>query len=100
MEIQLRADAIRAEGFIDDISEAGVWVDTLQPLPVGTDVVFQFYLLDTDPDTPVSGNATVVRSEANVGMALKFGYLDPKAAERIRFYVAAMFFGQNPAELP
>lgn len=99
MEIQFRADAIRAEGFIDDISEAGVWVDTMQPLPVDTDVVFQFYLLDSKPDVPVTGSATVVRSEPTVGMALKFIYLDPEATDRIRFFVGALFFGQNPAEL-
>ena len=99
MEIQFRADAIRSEGFIDDISEAGVWVDTMQPLPIDTDVVFQFYLLDQTPDVPVTGSATVVRAEPSVGMALRFTYLDPEATARIRFYVGAIFFGQNPAEL-
>lgn len=99
IEIQLRADAIRAEGFIDDLSEAGVWVDTLQPLPVGAKVAFQFYLLDSMPDKPVTGSAEVVRSETTVGMALRFTYLDKKAEERIRFFVGALFFGQDPSEL-
>ena len=98
-EIQYRADAIRAEGFIEDLSEAGAWIDTLQPLPVGTKIVFQFYLLDGEPDVPITGSATVVRVEPTVGMAVEFGHLNEKMKARIRFYIGALFFGQNPADL-
>jgi hypothetical protein len=99
-EIQYRADAIRAEGFIEDLSEAGAWIDTLQPLPVGTKIVFQFFLLDDKPDVPITGSATVMRVQQTVGMAVEFGHLDPETVARIRFFVGALFFGQDPSALP
>jgi uncharacterized protein (TIGR02266 family) len=99
-EIQYRADDTRAEGFIEDLSEAGAWVDTLQPLPVGTEVVFQFSLPDEQQEIPLTGNATVVRTEPTVGMALEFRDLQPETVARIRFHVGALYFGQDPSDLP
>jgi hypothetical protein len=32
-------------------------------------------------------------------MALKFGHLDEDTSARIRFFVAALFFGQDPTTL-
>jgi hypothetical protein len=98
-EVQYRADAIRAEGFIEDLSDAGAWIDTIQPLPVGTNIVFQFFLPDDNPDVPITGSATVTRVEPTVGMAIEFGHLDPETVARIRFFVGALFFGQDPSGL-
>jgi hypothetical protein len=99
LEIQYRADDTRAEGFVSDLSETGAWVDTLQPLPIATDVIFKFFLPDDLPDVPVTGNAVVVRIEPTVGMALQFRDLEPIHSARLRFYVGALYFGQNPTGL-
>ncbi|MDH3254506.1 MAG: PilZ domain-containing protein [Acidobacteriota bacterium] len=99
LEIQYRADDVETEGFIDDLSETGAWIDTPQPLPTGTRVDFTFELHDDQADVPITGSATVVRVQEMVGMALEFNEVEPEAAARIRFWVGALYFGQDPAEL-
>ena len=99
LEVQYRADDVGFAGFIDDLSETGAWIDTPQPLPPGTRVEFTFELRDDHADVPITGLATVVRNQETVGMAIEFNELEPESAARIRFWVGAIYFGQDPAEL-
>lgn len=99
LEARFRANQVDSSGFIDDLSETGAWIDTPQPLPVGTHVELTFELHDAEAETPITASGLVVRLEHTVGMAVEFRDLDPELAARIRFYVGALFFGQDPTDL-
>ena len=99
LEVRFRANDVDSSGFIDDLSETGAWIDTPQPLPVGTEVGLTFEIHDAQAEVPVSASGLVVRVEPTVGMAVEFTDLDSEISDRIRFYVGALFFGQDPADL-
>jgi uncharacterized protein (TIGR02266 family) len=98
LEFEFASEGSTQTGFIEDLSQTGAFIDTPQPLPVGTEITFHFRLLDERRDEPITGAATVVRSEPTVGMALHFHDLDAETVSRIRFYVASVYFTRNEDE--
>jgi Tfp pilus assembly protein PilZ len=76
---------------LSDLGEGGAFVDTSNPLPVGTRLTYRFSLpADSEP---VRGEARVVWEQPTVGMALEFIGLSAADHDRLRFFVASEFFG-------
>ncbi len=98
LEVQFWHDSPPTAAFVEDISETGMFVDTNQPLPKGSNVEFSFQIPGIDPETPLRGAGTVVWSDPT-GMGVRFSDLSETDRQRIRFFVGAVFFNQPP-ELP
>jgi hypothetical protein len=75
-----------------------MFIDADRPLPAGSALEFSLLLPDGEPEAPVKGSAVVVWS-APTGMGIEFTRLSDAARERIRYFVAAVHFGQPP-DLP
>ncbi len=85
------------------LSKGGVFVNTGQPLPVGTPVRLLVSLPDQDAPCEVTGRVIRVQgaSESGTpGMGIEFTNLDPETQERIAGLVARLRekLGQGPPE--
>ena len=69
-----------------DLGEGGAFIVTPNPLPVGTRLRYKFHLR-ADP-MQIEGEASVVRIEPTLGMAIEFKGLSQKELERIKLLVA------------
>ncbi len=74
-------------GWIRDLSEGGVFVDTPDPLPVGTPVAFTF-VLEPISKNLVRGRGLVRWCEDAVGMGIQFLALSDEDQAAIRRFVA------------
>ena len=95
MEIQYASNCPPISARIEDISESGAFVDTKQPLEQGSTVQFRFFLPDDTPDVAIQGRGRVVWTEPMVGFGLEFQDLPAEVRERIKFFVASVFFGHR-----
>lgn len=94
IEAAIEARGATFEARIEDISETGVYAGTLTPLPVGESVTLTFALPGETGESPIRCKASVVWTEANAGMALRFEELGDEERERVKFFVADAFFGK------
>jgi hypothetical protein len=94
LEIRYAANCPPIAARTSDLSESGAFVDTPEPLAAGSLVDFWLALPDGAPDRPVAGRARVVWAQPTVGMGLAFEGLAREDRDRIKFYVASVFFGQ------
>jgi hypothetical protein len=68
---------------ISDLSLNGCYVDTINPLPDGTLVHLRIFTETHAFEAP----ATVVHSQAFLGMGMKFREVQPKSAEVLRLWL-------------
>ena len=94
IEATIEARGAALEARIEDISEMGVYAGTLSPLPAGEAVILTFTLPGETGESPIRCKASVVWTEANAGMALRFEELGDLDRERVKFFVADTFFGK------
>lgn len=87
IEVEYRDESFAFSGQISDLGEGGAFLDTPNPLPVGTDLKCKFYLPD-DPK-PIEGKARVVWQQLAVGMGVEFEGLSREDRKRIKFFVAS-----------
>ena len=74
--------------YVSDLSESGVFVHTVDLLPVGTVTEVRFTVLLDDPVTIVA-RGTVIRSQNNpIGMGIEFGDLPPETVLKINDVVS------------
>ncbi len=95
LSIEYSSDCPPIQAFVEDLSDTGMFIDVDQALPAGNNLQFTLTLPDAEPDIPVEGGAVVVWS-GPAGMGVEFTELSDAARERIRFFVAAVHFGQPP----
>ena len=69
---------------ISDLSLTGCYIDTINPLPVGTNLRVRLRLRGTSIEVP----ATVARVELNMGMGVAFGALTADQAALIEKWLA------------
>ncbi|REJ73375.1 MAG: PilZ domain-containing protein [Acidobacteria bacterium] len=82
---------------VEDVSETGMYLDSRHALPLGQLIRFSLDLPDENPDRPIEGIGRVVWTEQMLGAGIEFVELDPADRERIRYFVAAVLFGVDPA---
>ena len=71
--------------FARDINEGGIFVETGQPLAVGSEVALEFKLPGSDDPVSVAGRVvrTVTTGNQQPGMGVEFGQLDSDSRQRI-----------------
>lgn len=93
LEFYYSAECRPIQARLDDLSEAGAFVDTSHPLTVGSLVDFKFQLPD-ESSGPIEGRGRVAWVSPMVGVGLEFQNLKAEDRERIKFYVAGEFFAR------
>lgn len=95
IEVTYTANCPPIDARIEDISEKGCFLDTTHALTINSVIEFEFFLADETPEVPIKGRGRVVWTAPMLGVGIEFLDLTPEARERIRFFVAAVFFGQD-----
>src|SRR5258707_2271618 len=78
---------------IRDLSLEGVFVCDLDPLPVGSEIIFTLRAGDQD----ISLEGVVRHSVDQEGMGIQFTKVSPESKRRLRIYIASLLSG--PAKL-
>lgn len=95
LEARYSCDCAPIDARILDLSERGLFLDTTHPLETGMTVDLSFTLPETtvhpEPQT-IEGQGRVVWCEPMVGVGVEFVDLAEADRERIRFFVAEVFF--------
>ena len=89
-EITYRSDSPPVVARISDLSEGGMFVDTVSPLDDRLQVTFSFHLPDNYPDIAVTGTGRVAWSQSTIGMGVEFLEVDGIGGERIRKFLAGV----------
>ncbi len=92
LEIVYSSASPPIEARLDDLSETGMFVETSHPLEVGAPVEFTLALPD-GTETPVKGKGEVAWTDHAVGVGIRFTEISAEDRERIKWYVAEVFFG-------
>lgn len=87
------ADSPSIKARLEDISETGAFVDTTHPLTVGSQVDFSFRLPYPEDPSPIEGRGRVVWVQPMVGVGLEFQQLSEEDRQRLRYFVASVYFG-------
>ena len=80
------------QGRLDDLSETGMFIETSHPLEIGAEVEFTLTLPGESADKPVRGKGEVVWSDQAVGVGIHFTEILEEDRDRIKWYVAEVFF--------
>jgi c-di-GMP-binding flagellar brake protein YcgR len=83
-EVKFSNDNPPVKGRISDVSEGGIFIDTITPLPENTMVIVSFYIPDANPDSPITASGKVVWDQDMLGMGIEFMNLDEKILERLK----------------
>ena len=95
VEATYSADSPPVQARIEDISETGCFIDAHHPPAVGTKIHLKFQLPDDPSSDPVVCDAKVVWMQPNVGMGVEFLGLPQETRDRIRFFIASVYFGHD-----
>ena len=98
MDFRYSADCPSIKARLEDISETGAFVDTTHPLTIGSQVDFSFRLPYPEDPSPIEGRGRVVWVQPMVGVGLEFQQLNDEDRQRLRYFVASVYFGpEGPA---
>ena len=78
---------MRYHGRINDLSQGGIYIDTINPLPVGSSVSFEFWLPGDESVTPIPGEGRVVWMAHMQGMGIAFTRLSDEDRDRLKAYL-------------
>ncbi|HYL97537.1 MAG TPA: PilZ domain-containing protein [Blastocatellia bacterium] len=84
-EVRWEGQGSRAVNRISDIGVHGVFIDTMNPMPIGANLTFTFDIPATHHHVQTSG--VVVQSQPNIGMGVQFTALAPEDEQHIREFV-------------
>jgi hypothetical protein len=76
------------QGRINDISQGGLYIDTINPLPKGSSVGFQFRLPGDEAGGPISGEGRVVWMVHMQGMGICITRLSDEDQARLKTYLS------------
>lgn len=85
VEVRYEGGGLRGQTRISDMSETGVYVDVMSPLPEGVPLQLEFRLPDGHE---VRAEGVVVRSEPRIGMAIRFTQIAPEDQQQIAETIA------------
>lgn len=81
------------EARLEDLSETGMFIETSHPLEVGAELEFWIALPSDEAEAPVAGKGEVVWTDRAVGVGVHFTQISDADRERIKWFVAEVFFG-------
>lgn len=80
IEVKYEGSGVRANTRISDISETGIFVDSISPLPVGASLKLTFTLPNGHV---VEAEGRVTQCQPRIGMGIQFSSLKPDDAAAI-----------------
>jgi uncharacterized protein (TIGR02266 family) len=92
LDVQYSANCPPIRARSQDLSETGLFLETHHPLAVGTLIELRFSLPD-GREEPITTRARVCNIDPMAGLGVEFVDLSPEVRERLRMYVASVFFG-------
>jgi uncharacterized protein (TIGR02266 family) len=92
LEVEYSADCPPIRTRAQDLSETGLFLESQNPLAIGTTVTLRFELADGHPE-PIVTKARVRNIDPMAGLGVEFVDMSEETRERIRMYVASVFFG-------
>jgi uncharacterized protein (TIGR02266 family) len=87
VEIYYQSDSPVIRSRLADLSEGGLFVDTVNPLPPGSEVNFRFELPGKAGQSPVVGLAKVAWTQPTVGMGVEFVRFGDDSQDRLRAFL-------------
>lgn len=85
---QVECDRCMSLAFSRDVSLGGMFIETTDPLPVGSDIIVRFNLGQND--RVVTATAQVAYHAEKMGMGVMFTTIDPSDREAIQEYIASV----------
>ncbi len=95
LEATYSADSPPVEARIEDMSETGCFIDAHHPPPAATQIRLRFSLPEDSSGQPIVCDAQVAWMQPNVGMGVQFLDLPQETRDRIRFFIASVYFGHD-----
>ncbi len=86
-DVDFHTEGMSQRGRISDLSVGGIFIDTLNPLDVGTVVHFSFVLPGTADR--IDGEGVVAWNQPMVGMGIRFNLLNTELQQVIERYLAS-----------
>ena len=87
-EVTFEHKGMRFQGRINDLSHGGMYIDTINPLPEGSTIGFQFGLPGDGPESPIEGQGRVVWMIHMQGMGINFTFLSDEDRARLEAYLS------------
>jgi uncharacterized protein (TIGR02266 family) len=87
-EVAFDHKGMRFHGRINDLSPGGLYIDTINPLPEGSSISFQFSLPGAGSESPISGEGQVVWMAHMQGMGIRFTRLSDDDRARLKAYLS------------
>ncbi len=85
-DVEFHSEGMSQQGRISDLSVGGIFIDTLNPLDIGTVVHFTFVLPGTTDR--IDGEGVVAWNQPMVGMGVRFNSLNIGLQQVIERYLA------------
>ncbi|HWR98274.1 MAG TPA: PilZ domain-containing protein [Candidatus Methanoperedens sp.] len=86
IDIHYQTDSPVLRARLSDLSEGGMFVDTVNPLPPGTEVKFRFRLPSEADAPPLIGLGRVAWNQPTVGMGIEFIRFSADGLDRLRAF--------------
>ena len=93
LEVVYSSSSPPIDARLEDLSETGMFIDTSHPLEVGAELEFTLALPGEESEKPIRGQGKVVWSDHAVGVGVHFTELSDQDRERLKWFVAEVFFG-------
>ena len=87
-EVTFDHNGVHLQGRINDLSPGGMYIDTINPLPEGSSISFQFSLPGDGSGTPIAGEGQVVWMVHMQGMGISFTRLSDDDRDRLNAYLS------------
>lgn len=87
VEIYYQSDSPVIRSRLADLSEGGLFVDTVNPLPPGAEIKFRFLPPGKGPQPPIEGLARVAWVQTTVGMGIEFMRFGGDGWDRLRAFL-------------
>ena len=87
-EVSFDHKGLHFHGRINDLSHGGMYIDTINPLPEGSSISFQFSLPGDESESPISGEGRVVWMAHLQGMGISFTRLSDDDLDRLMAYLS------------
>jgi len=89
VELDYQSDSPVIRARLSDLSEGGMFVDTVNPLPPGSELKFRFRLSRNADEPPLVGLGRVAWNQPMLGMGIEFVRFNADGWERLRSYQRA-----------
>jgi len=87
-EISYEHEGLLFEARISDLSQGGLFIDTLNPLAQGSTITFRFSLPGRGGEFSIVGEGVVAWQRLFQGMGIRFTWLSDEDKEQIEYFLS------------